>query len=104
VAVALVKALGLDAAAQAKAGSDVTANYNGQAVVVSDESGIPANLRGYVQIALDKGILNAYFSFQQGPNDFQPKLVAVVNPNDGVTRSFLAFALDHYRQSFSAGN
>jgi len=104
VAVALVKALGLDAAAQAKAGSDVTANYNGQAVVASDESGIPANLRGYVQIALDKGILNAYFSFQQGPNDFQPKLVAVVKPLDGVTRSFLAFALDHYRHSFSTGN
>jgi subtilisin family serine protease len=104
VAVALVKALGLDAAAQAKAGSDVTATYNGQTVVVSDESGIPAALRGYVQIALDRGILNAVFSFRQGPNDFQPQLMAKVGPASLVTRSFLAFAIDHYRQDFAAGN
>jgi serine protease AprX len=104
VAVALVKALGLDGAARAKAGSDVTAAYNGQSVVVSDESGIPAALRGYVQIALDRGILNAFFSFQQGPNDFAPRLVASVKPTSPVTRSFLAFALDHFRQDFAAGN
>jgi serine protease AprX len=104
VAVALVKALGMDAAALAKAGSDVTATYNGQTVVVSDESQIPANLRGYVQIALDRGILNAFFTLQQGPNQFQPTLTASVKPNDSVTRSFLAFALAHYRQDFAAGN
>jgi serine protease AprX len=104
LAVSLVKALGLDAAAQAGAGSDVTATYSGQSVVVSDESGIPAALRGYVQIALDRGILNAVFSFEQGPNDFQPRLVARVKPTTAVTRSFLAFAIDHYRQAFAAGN
>jgi serine protease AprX len=104
LAVALVKALGLDAAAQAKAGTDVTATYHGQTVVVSDEAGIPAALRGYVQIALDRGILNAAFSFQQGPNDFQPLLMAKVGPTSPVTRSFLAFAVDHYRQAFAAGN
>jgi serine protease AprX len=104
LAVALVKALGLDAAAQAKAGSDVTATFNGTTVVVSDNSSIPSALRGYVQIALDKGILNALFSFQQGPNDFEPQLVARVKPTSAVTRSFLAFALDHYRQAFAAGN
>ncbi|HSS78922.1 MAG TPA: S8 family serine peptidase [Thermoanaerobaculia bacterium] len=104
LAVALVKALGLDAAAQAKAGTDVTATYNGQTVVVSDEADIPAALRGYVQLALDRGILNATFSFQQGPNDFQPLLVATVGPTNPVTRSFLAFAVDHYRQAFTAGN
>jgi len=104
VAVALVKALGMDAAAQALAGSDVTATYSGQTVVVSDESGIPPALRGYVQIALNRGILNAFFSFQQGPNDFQPHLVAQVNPNDAVTRSFLAYAIANFRQDFAAGN
>ena len=104
VAVALVKALGMDAEARAKAGSDVTATYNGTTVVVSDESQIPANLRGYVQIALDRGILNAYFTTQQGPNQFTPVLTASVKPNDPVTRSFLAYALDHYRQDFAAGN
>jgi serine protease AprX len=104
VAVALVKALGMDAAAQALAGSDVTATYNGQSVVVADESGIPPALRGYVQIALNRGILNAFFSFQQGPNDFTPKLVATVAPAGTVARSFLAYAIAHYRQGFAAGN
>jgi serine protease AprX len=104
IAVALVKALGLDAAAKALAGSDVTAAYGDQTVVVSDQSGIPAALRGYVQLALDRGILNAFFSFQQGPNDFTPQLVAKVKPTNSVTRSFLAFAIDHYRQAFAAGN
>jgi len=96
VAVALVKALGLDAAAQAKAGTDVTATANGQTVVVSDEIAIPPALRGYMQIALDRGILGA--SFAGSP------LTATVQPTGAVTRSNLAFALDHYRQAFAAGN
>ena len=50
----------MDAAAKAKAGSDVTATYNGQTVVVSDETQIPANLRGYVQIAIDRGKIARY--------------------------------------------
>jgi serine protease AprX len=104
LAVALVKALGLDAAALAKAGTDVTVPYNGQPVVVSDESDIPAGLRGYVQLALDRGILNPFFSFEQGPNDPQPHLVVKVKPINHVTRSVLAFAIDHYRQAFAAGN
>jgi serine protease AprX len=96
LAVALVKALGLDAAAQAKAGADVTATANGQAVTVSDQAAIPAALRGYMQIALDRGILSA--SFTTSP------LAATVQPTGAVTRSSLAFALGHYRQSFAAGN
>ncbi len=104
LAVALVKALGLDAAAAAKAGADVTVTNSGTTVVVSDESGIPAALRGYVQLALDRGILSASFSFVQGPDDPQPRLVAEVKPTNLVTRSSLAFAIDHYRQAFAAGN
>lgn len=104
LAVAFVRALGLDAAAQAKAGSDVTVTYQGQTLVLTDENLVPAGLRGYVQFALDKGILQATFSLEQGPYDFQPTLKARVNPNDPVTRAFLAYALDHYRQSFAAGN
>jgi serine protease AprX len=96
VAVTLVKALGLDAAARARAGTDVTATFNGQAVVVSDESGIPSALRGYVQLALDRGILSAAFT--------SAPLAATVSPAGTVTRSALAFAIDRYRQAFAAGN
>jgi len=104
VAIALVRALGLDALAQTRSGSDVTVNYSGQVVVLSDTASIPPALSGYLQIALDKQLLQAYFTLEQGSNDFQPVIKAQFKPNDNVTRSLLAFALDHYRKSFAAGN
>jgi len=104
LAVALVRALGLDAQAKALAGTNVTASSNGQTLVLADNADIPAALRGYVQIALDKQILQAFFSLEQGPFDFQPTLKARVKPNDPATRAFMAFALDHFRQHFAAGN
>ena len=104
LAVALVRALGNDADAKAKAGTNVTVTYSGQTIVVDDNLAIPAALRGYVQIALDKGILQAQFSLTQGPFDPFPVLHAAVKPNDLNTRAAVAFALDHYRQHFVAGN
>jgi serine protease AprX len=104
VAVALVKALGQDAQAKALAGSNVTATYNGTTVVVDDNASIPSALRGYVQIAINDGILQATFSFTQGPYDLQPTLHASVNPNNPTTRAFMAYALANYRQHFVAGS
>jgi serine protease AprX len=103
-AVALVRALGLDAEAKAKAGSVVTAQYNGQSIALADNADIPSAMRGYAQIALDKGLLQAYFSLEQGPFDFQPVLKARVKANDATTRAFMAYALDNFRQHFATGN
>lgn len=104
LAVALVRALGLDAEAKAKAGTIITVTYNGQTYTLADNNSVPLALRGYVQLALDKGILQAFFTLEQGPFDLQPKLKAYVKPSDPTTRAFLAYALDHYRQHFVAGN
>jgi len=104
LAIALVRALGNDADAKAKAGTPVTVTYSGQTIVLDDSSTIAPALRGYVQIALDKGILQATFSLTQGPFDPFPVLHATVKPNDPNTRAATAFALDHYRQHFVAGN
>jgi len=104
VAVALVRALGLDTEARAKAGSAVTVTYNGQTLTLTDNNDIPAAMRGYVQLALDKGILQAYFSLEQGLFELQPTLKARVKPSDAVTRAFMAYALDNFRQHFVAGN
>src|SRR5215204_3218005 len=103
-AVALVRALGLDAEAKAKAGSVVTASYNGQSIALADNAEIPAAMRGYVQLALDKGLLQAFFNLEQGPFDFQPVLKARVKVNDATTRAFMAYALDNFRRHFVAGN
>ena len=104
LAVALVRALGLDAEARAKANTEVTVSYNGQTLVLTDNSDIPAALRGYVQFALDKGLLQAFFTLEQGPFDFTPTLKARVKPLDPTTRAFLAYALDHFRARFMTGN
>jgi serine protease AprX len=103
-AVALVRALGLDSEAKAKAGTVVKADYNGQAIALADNSEVPSALRGYVQLALDKGLLQAFFSLEQGPFDFQPVLKARVKANDATTRAFMAYALDNFRQRFAAGD
>ena len=73
-AVALVRALRLDKEAQALAGTSVTTS--GQ--TLTDNADIPSNLRGYVQIALDRGLLEAYPAEikQIGPGQF----VAVPGP------------------------
>jgi serine protease AprX len=104
VVVALVRALGLDTEAKALAGSNVTVNYSGQTLTLADNANIPSDLRGYVQLALDRGILQANFSMQQGPFDFAPTLTAQFNPNDPISRALMAYALDHFRQHFVVGN
>jgi serine protease AprX len=104
LAVALVRALGLDADAKAKTGTVVTVGYSGQTLTLDDNAVIPLALRGYVQDALDRGILQASFTLTQGPFDPQPTLHASVKPTDPNTRAAMAYALDHYRQHFVAGN
>jgi serine protease AprX len=104
LAIAFVRGLGLDNEAKAKAGTNVTVTYNGQTLVLADNASLPAAFRGYIQYALDKGILQAYFSLEQGPLDLQPTLKARVKAADPVTRAWLAFALSNYWQHFVAGN
>ncbi len=104
LAIALVRALGLDSEARALAGSSVTVTHNGQPIIVTDNADILPEHRGYVQLALDRGILQAFFSLEQGPFDPQPTLKARVKPDDPTTRAWTAYALANYRSHFVAGN
>lgn len=104
MAVALVRALGLDAEAKAKAGMPITVVHNGITVTLTDYSNIPPAMRGYVQIALDKKLLQAFLSMEQGPLEFQPTLKATAKCGDPATRAFMAYALDNFRQRFVAGD
>ncbi|MBI3885757.1 MAG: S8 family serine peptidase [Opitutae bacterium] len=93
LAVALVRALGQDAQARALAGSTVTAtDANGNALAVADLADIPAELRGYAQLALDKGFLVPVFL---APDTVQ------FRPTDTLNRGELAASLNSYRDSFS---
>ncbi|HKO96766.1 MAG TPA: S8 family serine peptidase [Pyrinomonadaceae bacterium] len=79
-AVALVRALRLDSQAKALAGTTVTSG--GQPLV--DNLQIPSALRGYVQLAIDRGLLAAYPAEVReiAPNQF----VALPGPRFEPTR------------------
>jgi serine protease AprX len=102
VAVAFVRALGLDTEAKAKAGIVVT--YNGAAL--TDNSQIPSALRGYVQYAIDKGFLEVYPAEvrQIAPGQYQALPGPRVEPTNVVTRAFLAAKLNASAAKFAAGN
>ena len=102
LAVAMVRALGLDAEAKAKANTDVT--FGGQTVI--DNAQIPGALRGYVQIAIDKGLLEVYPAEvrQIGPGQFLAIPGPRVEPNALITRAALATKVNIFEQRFVAGN
>ncbi|WP_216690084.1 S8 family serine peptidase [Hymenobacter siberiensis] len=90
LAYSLVQALGFQTQALARNGKAVTVNYNGAKVAVDDAANIPAGLEGYVSIALELNLINAYFSVTQGPYDLQPVVHATFNPTQSVTRGEFA--------------
>lgn len=100
LAYALVQSLALQSEAQSFDG-DLTAFYDGQRVPVLDASSIPASMRGYVQLALDAGMINARFALKQGPFDLQPTLVAYFDPGLAVTRAAYAVAAGRYLTQFA---
>lgn len=96
VAYALVQSLGLEAEALSLNGESVTVDVNGERIPIDDQGSIPAGFAGYVQLALDLRILNAYFSLEQGPFDLMPTLHARFRPVDGVTRGAYAVAATRF--------
>jgi serine protease AprX len=103
LAVAFVRALGLDAEAKAKANTAVIDPTSGQPVI--ENAQIPPALRGYVQIAIDKGFLEVYqASVEQTPTGFVAKPGPRVEPNVSVTRAALAIKLNLFVARFIAGN
>lgn len=101
IAVALVKALGHDAAARSLANTTVT--YNGAAL--SDNAQIPGSLRGYVQIAINKDLFEAFPAEvrQTAPGQFEVLPGPRFEPATTVSRATLAGKLNSYRQLFSTG-
>ncbi|HEU4774965.1 MAG TPA: S8 family serine peptidase [Lysobacter sp.] len=101
LAYSLVQSLALQEEARAFNG-ELTAFYLGQRIPVEDAASIPAVLRGYVQLALDRGLINARFEVKQGPYDLQPTLKAYFDPTKGVTRAAYAVAASRYQVSYQS--
>lgn len=100
LAYTLIQNLGLQKEAEAKNSEPLTVQYGSERIAIEDTADIPSNLRGYVQLALDLNILNAYFSVEQGPYDLEPKVTAAFKPNNGVTRGDYAVAITRYHAAY----
>jgi serine protease AprX len=107
---AIAEALNADFAAGRKS---MWVEFNNQQVTLTDAGSIPADLKGYVQLALDLGLLNARFALTQGPYDLQPTITASFGPSDLVKRgdyavaasaTMNAFLLGDVAAAYSAGN
>ena len=101
LAVAFVRALGHEAEAVALANSTVT--YSGSAL--SDNAQIPGNLRGYVQIAINDGLFEAYPAEVRnlGNGQFVVLPGPRFEPNTTVNRSTLATKLNSFNRLFTTG-
>ena len=101
LAVAFVKSLGHDAEARALANSNVT--FNG--ATLSDNAQIPAALRGYVQIAINDGLFEAYPAqvIQIAPGQYQVLPGPRFEPAANVTRATLAVKLNQFSRLFTTG-
>jgi len=97
----LVQSMALQAEANAFSGP-LTVFYDGKRIAIDDVSSIPATLRGYVQLALDRGLINARFAVIQGPYDLQPTLHAYFDPSKTVTRAAFAVAAGRYLAAYQS--
>lgn len=102
LAVAFVRALGLDTEAKAKAGTNVTSG----GVTLSDNAQIPAALRGYVQLAIEKGFLEVYPAEvrQVAPGQFVALPGPRIEPSNNLKRAALAAKVNLFATRFAAGN
>ena len=95
LAYSLVQSLALQPEATAFTG-DVTAIYNGTRIRLEDQALIAPSWRGYVQYALDLGLLQARFEFVSGGFAQPPKIVAYFDPGNFVTRAEYAASATAY--------
>lgn len=102
LAYSLVQSLGLEKeAAEAKpADGKITVQYKDERVPLSDSLSIPEHLKGYVQLALDLNIVNAYFSVSQGSFDLVPTVNASFKPNNAVTRGDFAVMMTRFYAAY----
>lgn len=101
LAYSLVQSLALQNEARAFSGP-LTAFYDGKRIPVEDAASIAGSLRGYVQLALDYGLINARFTVTQGPFDLQPTLHAYFDPSGTISRAAFAVAAGRYQSAYQA--
>ncbi|WP_162055400.1 S8/S53 family peptidase [Pontibacter pamirensis] len=99
----LVQSLGLQEFALERNGKTPTVEVSGKSYPVEDAAEIPAGLEGYVSVALELNLINAYFSLTQGPYDLEPTLHATFKPLQDVTRADFAVIITRAHAQWNEG-
>lgn len=92
LAYSLMQSLALEKQALSFEG-DVTVVYGEQRIALADQEAIPSELKGYVQLALDLGVMNAYYNISQNAYDLEPTISASFNGDKLITRADYAVAI-----------
>jgi serine protease AprX len=101
LAYSLVQSMALQSEARSFDGQ-LTAFYDGKRIPIDDVASIAPSLRGYAQLALDQGLVNARFTLTQGPFDLAPTLHAWFDPAKKVTRADYAVAAGRYLAAYQS--
>ncbi|TWX72768.1 S8 family serine peptidase [Colwellia sp. C1TZA3] len=99
LAYSLVQSLALQPLAESFSG-DITVVFQDQRVALADQSAIATEFKGYVQLALDLGILNAYFAIEQGALDLEPTITANFNGTNVLSRGDYAVAVTRFLNNY----
>ncbi|WP_207430253.1 S8 family serine peptidase [Sabulibacter ruber] len=102
LAYSLVQALGYQEYALARNGKPVVVTVDGKSYPIEDAGSIPAGLEGYVSLALDLNLINAFYSVTQGPFDLFPTLKATFKPLQDVTRAEFAVIITRTHTNWNA--
>jgi serine protease AprX len=91
MAYSLVQLLGVEEAATTFApNNDIIVDYKGEQLVLADQDGIPNEMKGYVQLAINLSLINVNFAIEQGPFDLMPKLVVRFEGETTISRAHYA--------------
>lgn len=104
LAYSMVQSLGLENEALELNGQQVTIDYKGERIPVEDATDIPAGLEGYVQIALDLKLINAFYSLTQDPYSLEPVIHATFKPLYEISRAEFAVIITRTFEHWEAAS
>ncbi len=101
MAYAMVQMLGLEHVATAfNSSDDIIVDYRGEQIVLADQDSIPAEMKGYVQLAINLSLLNVQFGVEQDPFSLTPVMTAEFNPAQKVTRAHYALLTSRFMNNY----
>jgi serine protease AprX len=102
ISYSLVQSLGLEKFAIERNGQAPTVTLGGETYALDDADEIPAGLEGYVSVALDLNLIDAFFTTEEGQTDSENRS-ASFRPLEDLTRANFAIIITRTFKLYSIG-